>query len=82
MQLDHIIQKGVWAGSAEQIACIEQAARDANFEGYESLAQYLHTIDKSHVDETAEFDRGPIAVEARERYSVAFRVAWERSRVA
>ena len=77
MQFDHVIQEGVWVGSAEQIECVKQAARDANFEGWPSLADYLNAIDSAHAETSFEFSRGPIAVDAWERYTILFRDAWE-----
>lgn len=77
MQFDSIIQVGVWTGSAEQIACIAQTARDANFEGYDSIDQYLEQIESAHNEEDTEFARGPIDDDARARYDAAFRDAWE-----
>jgi len=79
MQFDHVIQEGIWVGSAEQIVCIEQAARDANFEGWDSVADYLHAIDAAHVESTTENDRGMIEVDAWERYVIMFRDSWNSS---
>ncbi len=78
MRFDNVIQAGVWTGSAEQIACIEQAVRDANFDGFESVAQYLHTIDESHDEKGTDWDRGPIDPEAWELYAPLFAREWER----
>jgi hypothetical protein len=78
MRFDNVIQTGVWTGSVEQIACVEQAVRDANFEGWDSIANYLHAIDESHNDDSADFDRGPIDPEAWELYAPLFARQWER----
>ena len=80
MQFDQIIQIGVWVGSAAQIECLRQTARDANFEGYPDLDSYLEQIEASHNEETTELARGPIDDDARARYEGHFRDAWERSR--
>jgi hypothetical protein len=79
MQLDNVIQEGVFVGSADQIQCIEQAARDANFEGYTSVEQYLETIESAHNEESAEFDRGPIDSMAFGHLSIAILHAWKRA---
>ena len=79
MQLDNVIQAGVFVGSADQIRCIEQAARDANFEGFVSAEQYLETIEEAHNEESTEFDRGPIDSMAFGRLSSAIHRAWERA---
>ena len=81
MQFDNIIQVGVWVGSAEQIECLAQTARDALFDGYDSIEQYLEQIEASHSDLGTEFARGPIDDDARARYEGAFRDAWERQQV-
>lgn len=77
VQFDNIIQVGIWTGSAEQIACIRQTARDANFEGYSSIEEYLEQIKSAHNEEDTEGERGPIDDDARTRYENAFRAAWE-----
>jgi hypothetical protein len=78
MRLDKIIQTGVFTGSGGQIACIDQAARDANFEGYGSADQYLETIQESHNEESIEFDRGPIDPIAFGHLSISIQHAWKK----
>lgn len=80
MQFDYVIQKGVWVGSAAQIECLRRLAQDANFEGYDSIDQYLEQIESAHNEEDTEFARGPIDDDARARYEGHFRDAWERAR--
>lgn len=75
MQFDYVIQKDVWVGSAEQIECLRQTARDANFEGYESVERYLEQIEASHNEEGTEGARGPIDDDACVRYESYFREA-------
>ena len=78
MQFDNVVQKGVWVGSAAQIECLRQTARDAIFDGYASIEQYLEQIEASHNEEDTDCDRGPIDDDACSRYEVAFRDAWDK----
>lgn len=78
MQLDNIIQVGVWVGSHEQIRALNQAIRDANFEGFASAEQYLETIEEAHNDESIEFDRGPIDPDARMHLSFMIVHLWDK----
>jgi hypothetical protein len=76
MQFDNVIQVGVWVGSAAQIECLRQTARDANFEGYSSLEEYLEQIEAAHNEEGIEGGRGPIDRDAQERYESLLRDVW------
>ena len=78
MQFDNVIQIGVWVGSLEQIECLRQTARDADFSGYNSIEQYLEQIESTHNEEDTDGQRGPIDGNARARYEVLFGEAWER----
>lgn len=78
MQFDNVIQVGVWTGSAAQIECLRQTARDANFEGYGSIDEYLAQIDASHNEEGVEGQRGPIDPDARARYEAYFDAMWAK----
>lgn len=75
--LDHVIQNGIWVGSAAQIQTMDQAVRDANFEDFGTIEQYLEQIEASHVDADNDMDRGPIDPIAWERLESSLRAAWD-----
>ena len=79
MQFDNVIQVGVFVGSAEQIRCIEQTARDANFEDFASIDAYLEMVKGAHNEEGADNDRGPIDPMAFGHLSIALHHAWKKA---
>lgn len=76
MQFDHVIQEGVWMGSSEQIACIEQTVRDAIFEDFDTIESYLEQIVEGHSGADMDPARGPIDNNARSFYEPLYRNAW------
>ena len=78
MRLDHIIQQGVWTGSSDQFDCIDQSARDANVEGYDSYGAYLEAILAAHNEESIEFDRGPVDEIAFAYLGISIMRVWDK----
>jgi len=81
MQLDHIIQQGVWTGSHEQLQALNQAIRDANFEGFTSAEQYLETIEEAHNEDSIESGRGPIDDNAKIHLSFMIVHMWDKLKI-